>query len=138
MIEITKIVPYDQKLLFDIIWDVKKYPEFLPLFKKAEVERQKEDSYTTVQTLGFGLWTKKVRTRTSNPRPGIIKVESVSGEPLIVNITWELKDTGDGATTVKFTSGGPHTLLNLFQSASSEVLVEAFLQRARQLSAERI
>lgn len=137
MIEITKIVPYDMELLFNVIWDVEKYSEFLPLFKKAEIERQKGDSYTTTQTLGFGLWTKKIRTRTTNPRPGIIKVESVSGEPMAVNITWELKDTNDGATTVKFTSGGPHTLLNLFQSASSEVLVEAFMQRARQLSTER-
>lgn len=87
---------------FDLVADVEAYPEFLPLWQRAEVVERWADGYETMQTVGVGLLAQRFRTRTSLRRPRRIVVES--GDSLFrgLLLRWRFRPDGCDRCRVDF------------------------------------
>jgi coenzyme Q-binding protein COQ10 len=89
--------------IFDIVADVERYPEFLPLIREARIFRRHEDAYETEQSLALGLMTHRFRTRTVLDRPRAISVVSADRSFCRFDIRWQFAPLGDDRCHVDFT-----------------------------------
>ena len=89
--------------IFDIVADVERYPEFLPLIREARIFRRDEDVYETEQTLALGLLTHRFRTRTELVRPHGITVVSDDQAFCRFDIRWQFAPLDDDSCHVEFT-----------------------------------
>lgn len=92
----TRVVRAPRMMLFDIVADVEKYPEFLPFWRQARIYRHLGDSYYTEQELGFGFILHRFRTKTRLMPPA--RVEVTSNEDIFreFSIIWELAELREG------------------------------------------
>ena len=60
----SRAIALPPEWLFDIVADVERYPEFLPLMRAARIVRRYPKAYETEQTLALGLLLHRFRTRT--------------------------------------------------------------------------
>lgn len=88
--------------LFDVVADVERYPEFLPLIREARIVARDEDTYETEQSLALGLLTHRFRTRTELMRPGAIVVVSDDRAFCRFDIRWTFSPLGDNHCHVDF------------------------------------
>lgn len=88
--------------IFDIVADVERYPEFLPLIREARVLRRHENAYETEQSLALGLMTHRFRTRTMLDRPRGITVVSDARSFCRFDIRWQFAPLGDDRCHVDF------------------------------------
>jgi len=89
--------------LFDIVADVERYPEFLPLIQQARIVQRHEDAYETEQSLTLGLMRHRFRTRTELDRPHAITVVSSDRSFCRFDIRWAFSPLGDQHCHVDFT-----------------------------------
>lgn len=75
----SRLIAHPAEMLFDIVADVERYPDFLPLMQRAKIISRQENSYQTEQTLVLGLMVQRFRSQTTLDRPGHIRV--VSSDP---------------------------------------------------------
>lgn len=101
-----RLLPYMPEQIFDLVADVEKYPEFLPLWHNVSVQRSQggnqRDLYYTEQTLQLGPLQKSFRTETLLERPSSIHI--TSKDPLFnhFSIHWVFKPQSEGACLVDF------------------------------------
>lgn len=97
-------LPFTPEQIFDLVADVERYPDFLPLWHAASTSRSKQDDslYFTEQTLQLGPVRKTFRTETSMQRPCRIRV--TSNDPLFDEfvIQWLLEALPQHACRVDF------------------------------------
>lgn len=73
----NRLVPVPAELLFDLVADVERYPEFLPMWKSARIRNWDGPStYVTEQHVGLGPINERFLTRTVLARPARIDVSS--------------------------------------------------------------
>ena len=89
--------------IFDIVADVERYPEFLPLIREARIFKRHEDAYETEQSLALGLMTHRFRTRTELDRPRGITVVSNDRSFCRFDIRWQFAPLGENHCHVDFT-----------------------------------
>lgn len=75
----SRLIAQPAERLFDIVADVERYPDFLPLVRQAKIIQRQENSYQTEQTLMLGLMVQRFRSQTTLERPHRIHV--VSNDP---------------------------------------------------------
>ena len=88
--------------IFDIVADVERYPEFVPLIREARIFNRVEDTYETEQSLALGLLTHRFRTRTELVRPHGITVVSDARSFCRFDIRWQFAPLGDDRCHVDF------------------------------------
>lgn len=88
--------------LFDIVADVERYPEFLPLVSAARIVTRHGNTYETEQSLALGLLTHRFRTRTELDRPHTITVLSEDRSFSRFDIRWEFSPVDDTHCQVAF------------------------------------
>ena len=98
----SRTIAQPSELLFDIVADVERYPEFLPLIQEARIIGHHPSAYETEQSLALGALVHRFRTRTELDRPHGITV--LSNDPLFChfNICWQFTPLGDSASRVDF------------------------------------
>jgi len=89
--------------IFDIVADVERYPEFVPLIREARIFNRVEDTYETEQSLALGLLTHRFRTRTELVRPHGITVVSDDQAFCRFDIRWQFAPLGEDSCHVDFT-----------------------------------
>jgi coenzyme Q-binding protein COQ10 len=89
--------------IFDIVADVERYPEFLPLIREARIFNRVEDKYETEQSLALGLLTQRFRTHTVLDRPRGITVVSADRSFCRFDIRWQFSPLGEDRCHVDFT-----------------------------------
>lgn len=72
----SRLIDHPAERLFDIVADVERYPEFLPLMQRATIIARDDNGYQTEQTLVVGLMSQRFRSRTTLERPQRITVLS--------------------------------------------------------------
>ncbi|MCB1852970.1 MAG: type II toxin-antitoxin system RatA family toxin [Gammaproteobacteria bacterium] len=96
--------PFSVEQIFDLVADVERYPEFLPLWHSAITRRSLQDRnlYFTQQTLQLGPVRKCFRTETRMQRPHSIRI--TSSDPLFDEfvIQWEMQNASSQTCTVDF------------------------------------
>ncbi|MBP6708869.1 MAG: type II toxin-antitoxin system RatA family toxin [Candidatus Accumulibacter sp.] len=88
--------------LFDIVADVERYPEFVPLMREARIVRRHGDVYETEQSLELGLLRHRFRTRTELSRPHGITIVSSDRSFCRFDIRWAFSALGERHCHVEF------------------------------------
>jgi ribosome-associated toxin RatA of RatAB toxin-antitoxin module len=129
-------VPYSADQMFDLVNDVKAYPEFLHWCRAAHTEQRDAQTIEAWLEIGFAGVTKRFATRNSVSRPNHIRLELVSGPFQRLEGGWTFADRKDGGSTVELELDYElaHTpLSSLFGAAFEEIArsqMNAFIRRA--------
>jgi coenzyme Q-binding protein COQ10 len=98
----NRVVAIAAERMFDVVADVERYPEFVPLMQKATVVRRCDRAYETEQVLAVGLLTYRWRTRTELDPPRSILVTTADQNFHHLLIRWSFTPEPDGQCRVGF------------------------------------
>lgn len=133
----SRIVSAPAELLFDLVADVERYPEFLPMWKSARIRRLEGPStYYTDQEVGFGPICERFLTETILDRP--VSIIVTSSDPLFREfyIRWGFANVAEGCqTSIQLKWQARSFLLqkgiDIVLPKTAEMMVDAFERRAR-------
>lgn len=92
----SRSIKQPQEVIFDLVADVERYPEFLPLWKCARIIGRDGNTYDTEQMVGFGPVRERFRTKTVLVRPTLIEVTSTDRLFRNFFIRWDLDSAAEG------------------------------------------
>lgn len=126
-------------LIFDLVADVERYPEFLPLWNEARIFRNRgADVYFTEQEVGLGPVRQRFYTRTALVRP--VRIDITSNDPNFRNfhIEWDFADRPKGCRvriglSWKVRSWLMQRAIDLVLPDTAKTMVDAFENRAREV-----
>ena len=98
----SRAIALPPEWLFDIVADVERYPEFLPLMRAAKIVRRYPKAYETEQTLALGLLLHRFRTRTELDRPSSIAIVSDDRSFCRFDVRWAFAPLADDHCHVNF------------------------------------
>jgi len=103
----TRIVAHRPDQMFDLVADIEKYPEFLPLCEDLKIRSRKERGDVVLLIADMTIGYKAIReTFTSQvllkPTESIIDVKYLDGPFRYLNNRWTFSDQPDGGCTVSF------------------------------------
>ena len=119
--------------MFDLVADVERYPEFVPLCQALRVKRRtKSDEGVEIlvadMTVAYKLIRETFTSRVTLDRPRlVIHVEYLDGPFSRLDNRWEFVPQGDGACDVKRTLG---MLMGAMFDAAFRRFADAFEKRA--------
>jgi coenzyme Q-binding protein COQ10 len=122
--------------VFDLVADVERYPEFLPLWRWARIARKEEQrEYVTEQEIGLGPIRERFVTRTMLARPTNIQVTSDDELFRAFHIHWEFVPMRSGcrASIVlrwEMRSRALQRAIDLLLPGVARSMVDAFRARA--------
>jgi len=97
-----KRLPYSPEQMFELVSDVRRYPEFLPWCVGARVMSQTDAELIADLTIGFKMFRETFRSRVTLERPGHVHVEYLTGPFRYLNNHWRFHPTPDGGSEVEF------------------------------------
>ncbi len=125
--------------VFDIVADVAAYPEFLPLWQRADVVITTADGYETLQTVGIGMLAHRFRTRTTLTRPRCIVVSSADSLFRTLLLRWRFRPDGELGCHVDFdlecevAAWWLKPTIESMMASTAQTMIDAFERRARAL-----
>jgi coenzyme Q-binding protein COQ10 len=135
----TKILPYTQQQLFDVVSAIDKYPEFLPWCVGARIIERSETHAIADLIIGYKFIREKFRSNVHFDAPHSIAVHYVSGPLKNLSNKWQFIDNGDATTTVNFFVSFEFSnpllkqLVKIFFDEIIKRMVKAFEDRAAQV-----
>jgi coenzyme Q-binding protein COQ10 len=105
--ETRRPVPHSATAMFDLVADVEKYPEFLPLCEALVVRSRKERDGKTMLIADMTVGYKAIReTFTTQvllkPEERRIEVQYINGPFRYLDNRWSFEDVGEGRSDVHF------------------------------------
>ncbi len=105
--ETVRPARHSPERMFDLVADVEKYPEFVPLCEKLVVRQRREDGDKTVLiadlTAGYGPVRETFTSMVTLDRAALtIKVEYVDGPFRFLDNRWSFGAREDGGADVHF------------------------------------
>ena len=97
----TKRLPYTPEQMFDLVADVRRYPEFLPWCVGAQVVSKTDNELIADLTIGFKMFRETFRSRVTLERPDHVHVEYLTGPFRYLNNHWNFLPI-EGGCEVKF------------------------------------
>lgn len=135
----SRVINAPPDRIFDVVADVERYPEFLPLWREANVYEREPNVYWTEQMVGLGPVQERFRTKTVLHRP--VRIEVTSSDELFSNffITWDFNPAGRGcrasiALTWQMRSSRLQGAIDMLLPHAARTMVTAFQKRARDLN----
>ena len=103
----TRIVAHRPDQMFDLVANIEKYPEFLPLCEDLKIRSRKERGDVVLLIADMTIGYKAIReTFTSQvllkPTESIIDVKYLDGPFRYLNNRWTFSEQPDGGCTVSF------------------------------------
>lgn len=131
----SRIIKQPPEVIFDLVADVERYPEFLPMWKSARVLGRDGNTYTTEQMVGFGPIRERFRTQTVMVRPTLIEVTSIDRLFRNFFIRWDLDSAPAGcrvgiALQWEVRSRILQKAIDLVLPETAEKMIDAFARRA--------
>lgn len=100
----TRIVDQPQDLVFDVVSDIERYPEFVPGFSGARIDRQDSDTLYVTQHVGIPAMSVSFRSVARLQRPRGITIDSNEWPFRRLHQEWTLEALGETRTRVTFES----------------------------------
>jgi len=105
--ETVRPARHSPERMFDLVADVEKYPEFVPLCEKLVVRQRREDGDKTVLiadlTAGYGPVRETFTSMVTLDRAALtIKVEYIDGPFRFLDNRWSFAPREDGGADVHF------------------------------------
>lgn len=98
----TRHLPYTCEQMFDLVADVKRYPEFLPWISAMRVRRDGETETLADMIVGFKGLRETFTSRVDKKRPERLSVDYVDGPLKYLRNDWVFRPEADGCA-VDFT-----------------------------------
>jgi coenzyme Q-binding protein COQ10 len=97
----TRRVPYPPEAMFDLVADVRRYPEFLPWVSAVRVRSDSSTEMVADVLVGFKGLRERFTSRVNKTRPHTIHVDYLDGPLKYLRNDWRFERDGSG-TTVDF------------------------------------
>ena len=136
---VQRSLPYSPDRLFDLAADVERYPEFLPWWAAARIQKRDGNVYYTDQVVRFAMLRQRFASRTVLHRPERIHVSSTDGPVRKLSLTWSfdpLLENGCQVSLAVDLELRSQVMQNVFARAmlgTIEPIMTAFEARARTL-----
>jgi coenzyme Q-binding protein COQ10 len=137
-----RILRYTPEQLFDLVADVRRYPEFLPWCVGARVLSQSETELTADLTIGFKIFRETFRSHVALERPGHVHVRYLNGPFRYLNNHWRFTPVGQGTEVdffvdFEFRSRLLQAAIGMVFNEAVRLMVRAFERRAMALYGRR-
>lgn len=96
-----RVLPYTEEQLFDMVADVRRYPEFLPWCVGARIVSRTEAELIADLTVGFKMFRETFRSQVLLERPHHVHVRYLTGPFRYLNNHWRFRAV-PGGTEVDF------------------------------------
>lgn len=133
-----RVLRYTPEQLFDLVADVRRYPEFLPWCVGARIVSQSETELVADLTIGFKLFRETFRSRVQLERPHEVRVRYENGPFRYLNNTWKFNPV-QGGTEVdffvdfEFRSALLQAVIGVVFNEAVRLMVRSFERRAMTL-----
>ena len=98
----TRRLPYTPEQMFDLVADVRRYPEFLPWVSAMRVRKDTPQETIAVMIVGFKGLRETFTSKVTKHRPDTIRVEYIEGPLKYLNNDWRFRPDGDAGCLVDF------------------------------------
>jgi coenzyme Q-binding protein COQ10 len=98
----TRRLPYTPEQMFDLVADVRRYPEFLPWVSAMRVRKDGETETLADMIVGFKGLRETFTSKVTKQRPETIRVEYIEGPLKYLNNDWRFRPDGDAGCLVDF------------------------------------
>lgn len=135
----TRNIAAPREVVFDLVADVERYPEFLPLWNEAKIYRHRGAAiYYTEQEVGLGPVRQRFHTRTTLVRPERIDITSNDPGFRTFHIGWDFAERPGGCRVHIALSWKVHSWLmqraiDMVLPETSKNMVDAFERRSRRV-----
>ena len=93
--------PYSAKQMYDLVADVKEYPNFLPWCIGARLYDIRENNFYADLIIGFKVFRERFTSHVMLER-GKIEIDYVKGPLSHLHNLWEFKDLDGGGSSLHF------------------------------------
>ncbi|MDO9708473.1 type II toxin-antitoxin system RatA family toxin [Paracraurococcus lichenis] len=137
-----RLLRYTPEQLFDMVADVRRYPEFLPWCVGARVISRKEHELIADLTIGFKMFRETFRSQVLLERPDHVHVKYLNGPFRYLNNHWRFHPRQHGSETwtevdffvdFEFRSRLLQAVIGTVFNEAVRLMVRAFERRAMQL-----
>ena len=133
-----KRLPYTPEQMFDLVADVRRYPEFLPWCVGAQVISRTENEQIADLTIGFKMFRETFRSRVTLERPHHVHVEYLTGPFRYLNNHWHFQPVPGGSEVsffvdFEFKSRLLQAVIGTVFNEAVRLMVRAFERRAMAL-----
>lgn len=134
----SAILPYKPELVFDMVADIERYPEFLKEYRAVHIHARAGDTVQVDQVIGFAAVEMTLCSVATLKRPQSIVVHSDHGLLGNLEIRWDFAPAGAGTRVDFRMTLSPPTrfaagLADYLLSRSATRTFQAFAERARQM-----
>lgn len=98
----TRRLPYSAEQMFDLVADVKRYPEFLPWVIATRVRSDSETEMIADMLVGFKALREKFTSKVEKNRPHELEVHYVDGPLRDLDNLWKFRPLPDGGCEIDF------------------------------------
>ncbi len=98
----TRLLPWSPEEMFDLVADVRRYPEFLPWVAAVRVRRESETEMLADMSVGFRALRETFTSSVTLDRPNQIGVDYVSGPLRRLHNDWRFHPHESGGTCLEF------------------------------------
>ena len=133
-----KRLAYTPEQMFDLVADVRRYPEFLPWCVGAAIISRNEQELIADLTIGFKMFRETFRSRVTLERPSHVHVEYLTGPFRYLNNHWRFAPIPGGTeidffVDFEFKSRLLQTVIGTVFNEAVRLMVRAFERRAMAL-----
>jgi coenzyme Q-binding protein COQ10 len=137
-----KVLRYSPEQMFDLVADVRRYPEFLPWCVGARVISQTEGELIADLTIGFKMFRETFRSRVTLERPDHVHVTYETGPFKYLNNHWRFRPLPQGCEVdffvdFEFRSRILQLAIGVVFNEAVRLMVRAFERRAMALYGRR-
>ncbi|NRB10052.1 MAG: type II toxin-antitoxin system RatA family toxin [Rickettsiaceae bacterium] len=135
-------LPYNSKIIRQVILDIEKYPEFLPWCHHAKILSLDEENHIIAElAISFKGFKEIYKSRIDTDHKGndyFINVEAISGPFEYLINKWKITDLGDNNSEVdffidfKFKSKLLNSFMGMFFTLATKQMVNAFEERVKE------
>jgi coenzyme Q-binding protein COQ10 len=130
-----RVLPYSQDQLFDMVADVRRYPEFLPWCVGARIVTRTETELVADLTIGFKMFRETFRSQVVLERPHHVHVRYLTGPFRYLNNHWRFRLVANGTEVdffvdFEFKSKLLQAVIGTVFNEAVRLMVRAFERRA--------
>lgn len=134
-----RILPHSAGQMFDLVADVKSYPEFLPWVSAIRIRKDDEQEMLADMVVGFKSLRETFSSRVLKTPKSSIVVDYLDGPMKHLHNAWKFADLPQGGSTVDFTVDFSfrnkmfEALAGQFFDSALRKMTSAFIERADKL-----
>jgi coenzyme Q-binding protein COQ10 len=98
----TRHLPYSPDQLFDLVADVRRYPEFLPWVVAVRVRADAPGEMIADLAVGFRAIKETFTSKVIKQRPSSIEIDYIEGPLKHLHNSWKFAPDGQGGTNIDF------------------------------------